>query len=55
MGKAEAQEAISGFILNAGFERPNGLALSADQKTMFVSDTGLESGNPNAVGPNQSA
>ena len=27
-----------------GFERPNGLALSADHKVMYVTDTGMMSG-----------
>ena len=36
-------------VVADGFERPNGLAISADQHTMYVSDTGLESGNPNQV------
>ena len=36
-------------VMADGFERPNGLALSADQQTMYVSDTGLASGADDQV------
>ncbi len=31
-------------VVADGFERPNGLALNADQSVMYVTDTGLMSG-----------
>lgn len=36
-------------VMADGFERPNGLALSPDQLTMYVSDTGLDGGADDQV------
>lgn len=36
-------------VVADGFQRPNGLSLTADQKIMYVSDTGMASGAADAV------
>lgn len=38
-------------VVADGFIRPNGLALSDDHQTLYVSDTGFDSGKKDEVSP----